>query len=71
MQIVQVNKSPSWTTHLLELEVGEKMVADYSKRSTISPLISRQLSLSHPDRAFKTSKQVVEKKEYLEVTRIK
>lgn len=71
MEIIQVKKSPSWTTHLLALEVDGTIVADYSKRSTISPLISRQLSLSHPDRKFKVNKKVVEKKEYLEVTRIK
>lgn len=71
MQVVQVKKSPSWTTHLTNLAVGEKILAEYSKRNTISPLISRQLSLSHPERTWETKKEVVDGVEYLEVKRIK
>jgi hypothetical protein len=71
MQVVQVKKSPSWTTYLTGLEVGETILAEYSKRNTISPLISRQLSLSHPDRKWTSKKEVVAGKEYLEVKRIK
>lgn len=71
MEIVQVKKSPSWTTHLTGLEVGESMRAEYSKRNTISPLISRQLSLSHPNRVWETKKEVVAGQEYLNITRTK
>jgi hypothetical protein len=71
MQVVQVKKSPSWTTYLTGLAIGENILADYSKRNTISPLISRQLSLSHPDRTWETKKEVVNGKEYLNITRTK
>lgn len=71
MQVVQVKKSPSWTTYLTGLAVGEILLAEYSKRTTISPLISRQLSLSHPDRCWETKKEIVAGKEYLEVKRVR
>lgn len=71
MQVVQVKKSPSWTTYLTGLSVGEKILADYSKRNTICPLISRQLSLSHPESTWETKKEVIDGKEYLIIKRIK
>ncbi|SMC52405.1 hypothetical protein [Pedobacter nyackensis] len=56
MQVVKVKKSPSWTTILTEMEVEQEIPVELSKRNTISPLISRQLSLSHPHMGWTTEK---------------
>jgi len=57
MEEIKIEKSPSWTTVLTTMNVGKQILVNLSKRNTIAPLISRQLSLSHPDKEWKTEKR--------------
>jgi hypothetical protein len=57
MELVQIQKSPSWTSVLTNMKVNQEIPVDINKRSTIAPLISRQLSLSHPKMKWETSKK--------------
>lgn len=57
MQVLQPTKGISWTDILTGMEKGQETVEyDIHLRNTVAPLISRQLSLSHPGMSWRTKK---------------
>lgn len=56
MEIVKPQKGTSWTDILTNMSLKQRLPTDLKSRNTVAPLISRQLSLSHPDMEWRTEK---------------
>lgn len=57
MQILQPVKGISWTEVLTGMQKGQEIPdLDLKVRNTVAPLISRQLSISHPGMQWRTKK---------------
>lgn len=57
MEILQPTKGITWTDILTGMDVNQETVEyDLNLRNTVAPLISRQLSLSHPKMSWTTKK---------------
>ena len=57
MQALQPVKGISWTEVLTGMHKGQEIPdLDLKVRNTVGPLISRQLSLSHPEMKWSTKK---------------
>lgn len=69
MEVFEMPAKVSWTTKLIDMQVGEKLVTHIKNRATISPRISREIKLMHPDRCYKTDAKSEPDK--LIITRIK
>ncbi|WP_219223354.1 hypothetical protein [Pedobacter antarcticus] len=57
MKEVKVPKRISWTSHIINLKIGEVIIADYSKVNTICSLISGRISLMYKKRKYITWKE--------------
>lgn len=68
--IVDIEKQPTWTGKIEELNIGDHFYAPYSKRLTIASIISSRFKYKYPERVFITEKVELDGQDALKVTRL-
>ncbi|MDQ7947668.1 MAG: hypothetical protein AAGB30_11235 [Pedobacter sp.] len=68
--IVDIEKRPTWTSKIEDLNIGQHFHAPLSKRMTIASLISGMFKLKYPRRVYETNKVELDGQEVLKVTRM-
>lgn len=69
MEVFTTEKPTSWPQRLMELDVGEKILADFSKKNTVRDAANKVFL--REDRKFSTKKKVVQDRKFLEIKRVK
>lgn len=71
MEIVQIEKSPTWVSVVENLKKGDTVLVGWENHRAARQAISRNIAYNYPERKYTTRKVVADGQWLLQVERLK